>query len=457
MKKWNFPLVFIFVFCFNEYQYGQESQVFGYSQPDIRFKTDILLIVAHPDDETAVGGYLAKAIYDDKKRVGIVYLNRGSGGGNTYGREQARSLAAIREVEARKATASFGIDLVWFLDGVDTPSQDLFASLNNWGHGKILEDVVRIIRLTRPEIIITWLPHYVSGENHGDHQASGVITIEAFDLAGDPTVFPTQITPPREPMDINNVTEGLQPWQTKKLYFFSDASHTLNADGPPFDIRDISPSQNVPYYMLAAKLHLPHRTQGEVSNVSAEAIETGDFDSFLRWMSTYCLIFGKSVVPCNPKGDVFEGIDRMPSPYVPIYGFRDYKRKGVSLELGGVFAFYREFWKAHEIEHIGLLVDPEVRISYDSYFHVPLLLRNNTSDSVSVRLNAESTPGWREVAGTAMYRLAPGSTVPVQTFFFAPDQSFGSEHTLVWRATMEDVTIGSVIFKVSLTEWTLPQ
>lgn len=29
--------------------------------PDERFKADILVVVAHPDDETAVTGYLAKA------------------------------------------------------------------------------------------------------------------------------------------------------------------------------------------------------------------------------------------------------------------------------------------------------------------------------------------------------------------------------------------------------------
>jgi len=33
--------------------------------PDERYKADILLIVAHPDDETAVSGYLAKAIFDE--------------------------------------------------------------------------------------------------------------------------------------------------------------------------------------------------------------------------------------------------------------------------------------------------------------------------------------------------------------------------------------------------------
>src|SRR5260370_31946410 len=41
-------------------------------RPDDRFKADILVIVAHPDDETAVTGYLAKAIFDDHRRVAVV-------------------------------------------------------------------------------------------------------------------------------------------------------------------------------------------------------------------------------------------------------------------------------------------------------------------------------------------------------------------------------------------------
>jgi hypothetical protein len=33
------------------------------------------------------------------------------------------------------------------------------------------------------------MPGFFVGENHGDHQAAGVLATEAFDSAGDPTVF----------------------------------------------------------------------------------------------------------------------------------------------------------------------------------------------------------------------------------------------------------------------------
>src|SRR5215471_13422810 len=106
--------------------------------PDERFKSDILLIVAHPDDETAVSGYLARAIFDEHKRVSVIYGTRGNGGGNEAGNEQADALSAIREAEVRKALATFGALQVWFLDGPDTPGQDVLRSLETWHHGEAL-------------------------------------------------------------------------------------------------------------------------------------------------------------------------------------------------------------------------------------------------------------------------------------------------------------------------------
>src|ERR1700744_2254573 len=88
-------------------------------EPDARYKADILLVVAHPDDEGAATAYLSRAI-DEGKRVAVVYGTRGGNGGNEVGTEQAKALAAIREIEARRANATLGIANVWFLDGKDT-------------------------------------------------------------------------------------------------------------------------------------------------------------------------------------------------------------------------------------------------------------------------------------------------------------------------------------------------
>ena len=107
-----------------------------------------------------------------------------------------------------------GILDVWFLNCPDTPGKDVLHSLETWGHGASLEQVVRLVRLTRPEVILTWLPVYVAGENHDDHQAAGVLATEAFDLAGDPVAFPEQVEGPRDRTTISNYGEGLHPWLT---------------------------------------------------------------------------------------------------------------------------------------------------------------------------------------------------------------------------------------------------
>jgi hypothetical protein len=73
---------------------------------------------------------------------------------------------------------------------------------------------------------LTFLTDTVVKENHGDHQAAGVLATEAFDMAGDPTAFPEQVTPPSNHLGFGNLTEGLQPWQPEKLYYFTGPLRT---------------------------------------------------------------------------------------------------------------------------------------------------------------------------------------------------------------------------------------
>ncbi len=40
--------------------------------PDDRYKADLLLIVAHPDDDVVIGGYLARVALDEHKRVAVI-------------------------------------------------------------------------------------------------------------------------------------------------------------------------------------------------------------------------------------------------------------------------------------------------------------------------------------------------------------------------------------------------
>ena len=217
---------------------------------DARYKVDILVVVAHPDDEGAATPYLARAI-DEGKHVAVAYGTRGSSGENQASAEQAAALGEIREIEAREALAKLGIDKVWFLGGVDTASQDVLQSLASWGHGKTLENLARIVRLTRPEVILTFLPGTFIGEDHGDHQAAGVLATEAFDLAGDPAVFPEQVAAPLRRLE--PYLDNLRPWQPKKIYYFADADNEdiFQGKGPRYSVKDISSSTKQAYWRAA--------------------------------------------------------------------------------------------------------------------------------------------------------------------------------------------------------------
>src|SRR5258708_28500441 len=96
---------------------------------DERFKADILVVVAHPDDEGAVTPYLARAIYDLHKRVAVVYGTHGDSGANNYGREHAAALGDIRGMDARESGARRALKNVALLAGKDTASQNLLNSL----------------------------------------------------------------------------------------------------------------------------------------------------------------------------------------------------------------------------------------------------------------------------------------------------------------------------------------
>jgi LmbE family N-acetylglucosaminyl deacetylase len=432
------------------------SQPAFVSAAEDRYKADLLIIVAHPDDETAVGGQIARMLFDGGKRVAVIYCNRGTGGGNSQGKEQAKAMGLMREIEARKALAAFGITNSWFLNGRDTPGQDVFRSLQNWNHGAVLEDVVRIVRLTQPEVILTWLPQMVAGENHGDHQASGVIATEAFDLAGDPTAFPVQVAPAREATDIDNATDGLEPWQPKKLYFVSDASKPATAEGPAFDLRAVSPSRGRSYARLAAELSVQHLTQGDVSQTALESLKSGNFDRYIDYHSRFQLMFGKAVVPCSPTGDVFEGTSGPPAPFVRARGFVPEPRSGVSLELGGAYAFYRKFWPAHGIERIARMATVELEVTAGSYLAVPLELANGTAQEVEITLSATAPRGW-EVSGGGVYRVPANSVLPVQTFARTAGVTTDRPARLLWNAKGSAGPAGEVHLDVTLTEWSLPQ
>jgi LmbE family N-acetylglucosaminyl deacetylase len=415
-------------------------------RPDARYKADILLMVAHPDDDTGILNYITRASLDQHKRVAVIFTTRGNSGGNAAGMEQAKAMADEREMEARHSLAVSGISNIWFLHGSDTATQDVLHSLETLGHGEALEEAVRIIRLTRPEVIITWMPGYVAGENHGDHQASSVVATEAFDMAGDPVAFPEQINAPRSYLGINNYGEGLHPWQAKKLYFFSDASHQdfLANHGPKYLSSDISSSKGVSFAALNKIAW------------DAYATQTDPQEDYFVHMPDY-LILGKSLVKSPVEADVWDGIDDTPIAYAPPPCYQPVTRPGVSLELGGPWAFYQRFYVAHGLTAAMSFLKPQTALSADHRLWVPLLLHNDTGQVEDVTLHASLPEGWTP-RSDVLYHLEPHSTYPAQLFLTAPAANADAPpQQLRWSITYAGKAAGEVALTVYMEFNGVPQ
>jgi LmbE family N-acetylglucosaminyl deacetylase len=434
-------------------------------QADERYKVDILLVVAHPDDEGAATPYLARAI-DEGKRVAIAYGTRGSSGANEAGPEQATALGDIREIEARRAAAVMGIDKVWFLGGKDTASQDVLQSLANWDHGMALENLVRIVRLTRPEVILTFLPGTFIGEDHGDHQAAGVLATEAFDLAGDPISFPEQVAAPLRRLE--PYLENLRPWQTKKIYYFPDADkeEIFRDKGPKYSVKEISKSAKQAYWRIALESFRRHETQAKsfidtlakMDETQIEKMVTSD--SF--WSSGISFVLGKSLVGGSVTGDVFEGITPGPIPFARPEATPAPALPEVSVELAGPWSYYADFRRAHGLMQLPHPDPPEIAQQAGGTFVIPLWLRNQTAESREFTLSVNLPPGWTLQTGSLKFLVGAKQmgTVRLEVnlpVLGDPVPKNPEPQEIIVRAESNGQTIGNAKIRVQLRKKALPE
>jgi LmbE family N-acetylglucosaminyl deacetylase len=433
--------------------------------PDERYKVDILLVVAHPDDEGAATPYVARAL-DEHRRVGVVFGTRGSSGANEAGAEQAAALGAVREIEARNALATLGITNVWFLGGKDTASQSVLQSLANWDHGESLEQLVRLVRLTRPEVILTFLPGTFIGEDHGDHQASGVLASEAFDLAGDSVAFPEQVAGPTKRLE--PFLENLRPWQPKKIYYFPDAEREdiFKGKGPDYSVKEISKTARQPYWRMALESFRAHQTQAksyldkiaQMDEAQIEKMATSDNG----WGEDQHYVLGKSLVGGSVTGDIFEGITPGAIPFARPEVSPEPVKPELSIELDGPWSFYADFRRAHGLGHLPHPEPPEIALPAPGTLVIPLWLRNRTAKTQEITLTATLPSGWTAQSGTGKFSVAArqvaAGRIEVNLPALAENAPKKTEpQELTVRAEANSQTIGEVKLRVELRKRGLPQ
>ena len=135
----------------------------------------VLVLTAHPDDETFRCGGLLALLADRGARVHVLAATRGEGGScgdpPLCTREE---LGIMREEELRCACLALGIEPPRFLDYRD-------ETLATVDEAQAVDRVLAVMRDISPEALITWPPDGLSG--HPDHVAVSRWATLAFERA----------------------------------------------------------------------------------------------------------------------------------------------------------------------------------------------------------------------------------------------------------------------------------
>ena len=212
---------------------------------------------AHPDDETS--RMLARLSLGDGMHVVYVNAVRGQGGQNALGPERGDALGYLRSEELFEAMKVIRADIGWLAETPDDPIRDFGFSKSaeqtyeHWGKTHTLRQMVKMVRLFRPDILIpTFLD--VPGQ-HGHHRAVTQTTLAAFDEAARADSFD----------DL-----GLPVWQVNALYLpaWGGGGGSYDDEVPPPDATheiltgDYDPVLGGTYAQVGEWSRACHATQG---------------------------------------------------------------------------------------------------------------------------------------------------------------------------------------------------
>lgn len=281
MKKLLTPL-FIWLTTFI-YTPSFSQQVRPMASPEIYQKLEqlntlgtVMYFAAHPDDEnTRLIAYLVR---HDHVRTIYYSLTRGDGGQNILGDEQGADLGLIRTHELLQARKLDGAEQMFspFVDfGYTTSVPETFGF---WNKQKLIEDAVKAIQETHPDMIICRFP--TTGEGiHGQHTVSAIVAKEAW-------LYISQY----------NDTAKNKLWLPKRLLFNAfhfGKSNTVKPSQFKVRINQYDPLLGEGLGELAGKSRSQHKSQGAgTPQIAGTTVEH------------FQLIEGSPL-----KNDLYDGID----------------------------------------------------------------------------------------------------------------------------------------------------
>ena len=160
---------------------------------------DVMVVTPHADDaEFEAAGTVASWTKEGKQVVYVVCTNGDKG--TTDRSLKPDHLAAIRQREQKAAATVLGVCEVIFLAHPDQGLED---------EPQFRKEIVRLIRIHRPETVVTSDPHrrYMW---HRDHRITGRVTLDAvFPYARDHLAYPDMLA------------EGLEPHKVREILFWA--------------------------------------------------------------------------------------------------------------------------------------------------------------------------------------------------------------------------------------------
>ena len=177
-------------------------------------QAQVMVITPHPDDaEFGVAGTVARWVAEGKSVIYVVCTSGDKGSSDPN--MKSDELARIREQEQLAATKLLGVREVIFLRYPDQALEDT---------PDFRKDLVRLIRMYRPEIVVTADPYrrYIW---HRDHRITGQVTLDAvFPYARDCLAYPDLLEQGLKPHKVKEVLL----WGTEDPNYRSDITDTFD-------------------------------------------------------------------------------------------------------------------------------------------------------------------------------------------------------------------------------------
>ncbi|MFC1986033.1 PIG-L deacetylase family protein [Chloroflexota bacterium] len=160
-------------------------------------QAQVVVTIPHPDDaESRMAGTVARWVREGKDVIYVVCTNGDKGTSDSNVKPE--ELASIREQEQLAAAKLLGVREVIFLHHPDQGLEDT---------PEFRKEIVRLIRMYKPDTVVTIDPYYRGYLSHRDHRITARVTLEAvFPYAG-------SISYP------DLLEQGLQPHRVKEVLF----------------------------------------------------------------------------------------------------------------------------------------------------------------------------------------------------------------------------------------------